>query len=216
MLNKNLQKIRKERGLTQEALAVKLNVVRQTISKWEQGSAVPDADTLCRIAEALDIPVTELLGTPTPKEQNDTTAIVESLAEINEQLAIRNRRSHRIWKIAGILLLAAIISIILLSAASMVAYTKISTTSDDVDVVQVSENDIPLFHSILELDEHDMNEYLITIVSRKQLIETWGKPDESDGNKDYWKIDNHWKLIVEYDENDMVTMCGKEKCGYLN
>ena len=37
MLNENLAKIRKERGLTQEALSVKLNVVRQTISKWEKG-----------------------------------------------------------------------------------------------------------------------------------------------------------------------------------
>lgn len=49
MLNENLAKVRKERGLTQEALSVKLNVVRQTISKWEKGTAVPDADTLCRI-----------------------------------------------------------------------------------------------------------------------------------------------------------------------
>lgn len=52
MLNENLAKVRKERGLTQEALSVKLNVVRQTISKWEKGTAVPDADTLCRIADA--------------------------------------------------------------------------------------------------------------------------------------------------------------------
>ena len=57
MLNENPAKIRKERGLTQEALASKLNVVRQTISKWENGTAVPDADTLCKIADVLDVSV---------------------------------------------------------------------------------------------------------------------------------------------------------------
>ena len=57
MLNENLSRVRKERGLTQEALAIKLNVVRQTVSKWEKGTAVPDADTLCRIADALDVSI---------------------------------------------------------------------------------------------------------------------------------------------------------------
>lgn len=37
MLNENIKAIRKSKGLTQEELAIKLNVVRQTISKWEQG-----------------------------------------------------------------------------------------------------------------------------------------------------------------------------------
>ena len=61
MLSENLARIRKEKGLTQEALAVKLNVVRQTVSKWEKGIAVPDADTLCAIADALDVSAAQLL-----------------------------------------------------------------------------------------------------------------------------------------------------------
>ena len=60
MLNESLSKIRRERGLTQESLAIKLNVVRQTISKWENGTAVPDADMLCRIADVLDVPFSHL------------------------------------------------------------------------------------------------------------------------------------------------------------
>lgn len=95
MLNENLARVRKERGLTQEALAVKLNVVRQTISKWENGTAVPDADTLCRIAEALEISVAELLGNSLHEEKMDTDKIAKSLAEINEQLAVRNRRTGK-------------------------------------------------------------------------------------------------------------------------
>ena len=46
MLNENIKTIRKSKGLSQEELAVKLHVVRQTISKWEQGLSVPDASGL--------------------------------------------------------------------------------------------------------------------------------------------------------------------------
>ena len=99
MLNENLSRIRKERGLTQEALAIKLNVVRQTVSKWEKGTAIPDADTLCRIADALDVSIAALLGDSKYEEQQDTAAIAKTLAQINEHLAIRNRHAATVWKI---------------------------------------------------------------------------------------------------------------------
>ena len=98
MLSENLARIRKETGLTQEALAVKLNVVRQTVSKWEKGIAVPDADTLCAIADALDVSAAQLLGQPEKTEKTDMASIVEVLAQMNEQLAVRNRRTANIWK----------------------------------------------------------------------------------------------------------------------
>ena len=62
MLNENIKAIRKSKGLSQEELAIKLNVVRQTISKWEQGLSVPDADMLISISEAFETPVSTLLG----------------------------------------------------------------------------------------------------------------------------------------------------------
>ena len=46
MLSENIKAVRKSKGLSQQELAVKLNVVRQTISKWEQGLSVPDSDML--------------------------------------------------------------------------------------------------------------------------------------------------------------------------
>lgn len=103
MLNENLAKIRKERGLTQEALAIKLNVVRQTISKWEKGTAVPDADTLCKVADALDVSVSVLLGDPEQEDKPDMASIAKSLAQINEQLAIRNHRAANVWKVVCLL-----------------------------------------------------------------------------------------------------------------
>ena len=46
MLNENIRALRKSKGLSQQELAIKLNVVRQTISKWEQGLSVPDSEML--------------------------------------------------------------------------------------------------------------------------------------------------------------------------
>lgn len=62
MLNENIRALRKAKGLSQEELAVRLNVVRQTVSKWENGLSVPDADMLVAIGEAFDTPVSVLLG----------------------------------------------------------------------------------------------------------------------------------------------------------
>ena len=64
MLSENIKAVRKSKGLSQEELAVKLNVVRQTISKWEQGLSVPDADMLISLSEALETSVSALLGEP--------------------------------------------------------------------------------------------------------------------------------------------------------
>ena len=67
MLSENIKALRKAKGLSQQELAERLHVVRQTVSKWEQGLSVPDADLLVRLAEALEVTVAELLGTPEPE-----------------------------------------------------------------------------------------------------------------------------------------------------
>lgn len=65
--------------------------------------SVPDADTLIRLAEILEVSVSELLGTKIENE-NVASNVAEQLSRINEQLAIKNRRSCRIWKIVAIIL----------------------------------------------------------------------------------------------------------------
>ena len=142
MLNENLAKIRKERGLTQEVLSVKLNVVRQTISQWEKGTAVPDADTLCRIADALDVSVSTLLGGSEHEDKIDTTAIVGSLAQINEQIAIRNRRAANIWK-ALFLISLVVIGILIGKSYSG---SSISETASQVMLPEKIEASNVFFH----------------------------------------------------------------------
>ena len=112
MLNENIKAIRKSKGLSQEELAIKLNVVRQTISKWEQGLSVPDSDMLISISEALDTPVSTLLGeTVTEPEADDLKAISEKLEVINLQFAQRKTARRKMLHWLFITLCAVIVII---------------------------------------------------------------------------------------------------------
>lgn len=112
MFQENLKRLRKNKGYTQEELAAKLKVVRQTVSKWEKGLSVPDAEMLLKIAEEFDISVSQLLGAEIEEEQNKSD-IAEQLARMNEQLAIKNRRAKRIWKVVGIILIVYLLFVVL-------------------------------------------------------------------------------------------------------
>ena len=112
MLNENIKALRKSKGLSQQELAIKLNVVRQTISKWEQGLSVPDSDMLISISEVLEIPVSTLLGeTVVASEVDDLKVISEKLEIINLQLAQRNTTRRRMFHWLFILLCAVIVTI---------------------------------------------------------------------------------------------------------
>lgn len=95
MLNENIKTIRKAKGLSQEELAIKLNVVRQTVSKWEHGLSVPDSEMLVSLSEVLETPVSTLLGeTVIEPPADDLKAISEKLEIINLQLA-RSKAARR-------------------------------------------------------------------------------------------------------------------------
>lgn len=115
MFHENLKALRKDRGLSQEELAVRLNVVRQTISKWEKGLSVPDAAMLIRLAEVLDTTVSRLLGADVPEDEADRDRLAEQLARINEQLAVRNRRGRFILRLVlGILAAFVVVKLLLI------------------------------------------------------------------------------------------------------
>ena len=118
MLNENIKAIRKSKGLSQQELAVKVNVVRQTISKWEQGLSVPDSDLLIALSEALETPVSTLLGENMVESDADTVkALSEKLEIINLQFARRKsmRRSAVHW-----LFIAVCVGILAVSAVLVV------------------------------------------------------------------------------------------------
>lgn len=96
MYKNNLKTLRKNKGFSQEELSVKLNVVRQTVSKWEQGLSVPDAEMLISISEVFDTPVSKILGENIEeKEKNDLKVISEKLELINEQLSRKQKLKRK-------------------------------------------------------------------------------------------------------------------------
>ena len=96
MLKDNLKTLRKNKGLSQEELSIKLHVVRQTVSKWESGLSVPDAEMLMTISEILETPVSEILGESIEeKEKKDLKVISEKLEVINEQLAMKQNQKRK-------------------------------------------------------------------------------------------------------------------------
>ena len=96
MLKDNLKTLRKNKGLSQEELSIKLNVVRQTISKWESGLSVPDAEMLISISEVFNTPVSVILGEDIKeKDKNDLKVISEKLEVINEQLSIMQKQKRK-------------------------------------------------------------------------------------------------------------------------
>ena len=142
MFGENLKAMRKAKGYTQEELAIKINVVRQTVSKWEKGLSVPDADVLSQIAEVLDTKVSVLLG-GTITEETDKDAVAEQLAKISEQLAIKNRRSKAIWKTIGMIVLA----IMLLNILAVTLF-RVNTSN---------EFDVNNSHSMIEIEGSAQN-----------------------------------------------------------
>ena len=129
MFAENLKKIRKDKGYTQEILAEKLNVVRQTVSKWEKGLSL---DMLSKIANVLETDVNILLdGQITTTDQSE---IVKQLAKINEQLTIKNRRYKKIMKTIAIILLIIVIFGILLVILNIGTFISISNSETTTTV----------------------------------------------------------------------------------
>ena len=132
MFSENLKALRKARGMTQEELAARLHVVRQTVSKWEKGLSVPDAELLIRLAEVLDTTVGQLLGADIPEDGESRSDLADQLARINEQLAIRNRRGRFILRLVlGILAVILVVNLLLV----VLSYGAFQSFQDPVETV---------------------------------------------------------------------------------
>lgn len=169
MLNEKIKELRKQKGFTQEELATRLNVVRQTVSKWEKGLSVPDADVLRSIAEQFEVTVEELLGDNAEQTKNQDD-IAGQLSKINEQMAMRNRRSLLFWKIISIVL-----SVLLIFSVAFFVFRQ-QTTNTLPDVIELSNIQIKgQGHSIAcsfvpGVGDEDL-QYSVTIHSNSLLSE---------------------------------------------
>ena len=123
MLNENIKRIRRSKGFSQEQLAVRLNVARQTVSKWERGLSVPDCDMLISLSKALETPVSVLLGETFDEPEADGLKVIsERLDAINNQLALRELARRKIFHWLFILICVAIAIIFAVLIMSGSAY----------------------------------------------------------------------------------------------
>lgn len=115
MLNENIKTCRKSKGLSQDELAIKLNVVRQTVSKWERGLSVPDSEMLLSLSEVLEVPVSKLLDENIEEsEQDDLKVISEKLEVINLQLAQKQDSSRKVLHGIMILLCICVVAVFII------------------------------------------------------------------------------------------------------
>lgn len=148
MFSKNLKNFRKQKGLSQEELAERLHVVRQTVSKWEKGLSVPDADLLIRIAEIFEVSVSVLLGDTIELSEGkgESNIIAQKLEQLNSLLAEKNRRSRRIWKTVKIILISFAVIILLLFILSLSTFQKLGesstiTTEQNAQITEVNKTE---------------------------------------------------------------------------
>ena len=136
MFQDNLKALRKRKGITQEELATRLNVVRQTVSKWEKGLSVPDSELLIKLAEILEVPVSRLLGSK--------IETAEQLSRINEQLAIKNRRAKRVWKAIAFIvggIIAVYVLILILATVFTFSPNQSGTTDSSQSIESIVEKE---------------------------------------------------------------------------
>ncbi|MCR5847110.1 MAG: helix-turn-helix domain-containing protein [Lachnospiraceae bacterium] len=129
MLSENIKLLRKQKGYTQETLAQQINVVRQTVSKWEKGISVPDAEMLNTLSDLFEVPVSRLLGSTIEESEGGTKEessvkideVAKQLAILNEQLAnqaVRRRKTAKtIILIIGLVIAAFVLMVVLLFSA---------------------------------------------------------------------------------------------------
>ncbi len=142
MLNDNLKNLRKAKGISQEELAIKLNVVRQTISKWEKGLSVPDSEMLIRIADELDTSVNILLGETIPESnENELKTIAVKLEMLNEQFAKRNENRRRIWRTVFIVCIVMVVGAFLTEIAAYIHYrSAMEVINESVSIIGGSDS----------------------------------------------------------------------------
>lgn len=136
MFGENLKTLRKNKGITQEELAARLNIVRQTISKWEKGQSVPDAEMLVKLADIFEVPVSQLLGSRIAPDAQPN-ALAEQLARINEQLVIKNRRAKRIWTAIAVIVAGAIL--LQLLVVGMIVLLRTVPQNGRTEVTEITE-----------------------------------------------------------------------------
>lgn len=177
MLGDNIRELRKQKGYSQEMLAEKLNVVRQTVSKWEKGYSVPDAEMLERMAELFEVSVGDLLGKETPVQQSGVgmEEVVQQLILLNDQLARQRYARKRAWKIFGIVLagIAGLVSAVIISCVILFSVVNVAESVANITEISTMDGIRQTYELVCTLDGEAYT-YTIVCDEQYQILEAGG------------------------------------------
>ena len=185
MLGENIKILRQQKGYSQNTLAEQLNVVRQTISKWEKGLSVPDADMLEKLAIILEVPVATLLGSSIKEEKENEgyNEVAKQLAILNEQMVKQSRFRKRIIKTLFIIFVLIPVSLIFLTIISIISFRAYVNSSADTYTARI----------VCSLDGEEYI-YKITYDDQYRILSTTGDT----------MIDDHVQVEQHDDANALI------------
>jgi len=138
MLSENIKHYRKEKGMSQEELALKLNVVRQTVSKWEQNLSIPDSEMLIKLSEVFEVPVSTLLGESISDTdtKSELEKISQKLENLNSMMAEKNNKIRRLWlTVIAVCLIISSVILITFSALFLVRLVIFASPSSSLGII---------------------------------------------------------------------------------
>ena len=167
MLSENIKNLRKEKGMSQEELAEKLNVVRQTVSKWEQNLSVPDSEMLIKIADVFEVSVSSLLGetVETKDTKSELAEISQKLENLNAMMAERNSRSRRIMLTAAAVALIIIAAIVLFYTIMIILFSV--STSRSIGIIGGADGPTSI---LISSTGHEWLEIIISFIVSFSII----------------------------------------------
>lgn len=185
MLAENIKTLRQQKGYSQNTLAEQLNVVRQTISKWEKGLSVPDADMLEKLANLLEVPVATLLGSSIKEEKENEgyNEVAKQLAILNEQMVKQSRFRKRIIKTLFIIFVLIPVSLIFLTIISIISFRAYVNSSADIYTARI----------VCSLNGEEYT-YKITYDDQYRILSTTGDT----------MIDDHVQVEQQDDANTLI------------
>lgn len=150
--DENLRAFRKQKEFSQEYLAEKMNVSRQTISKWENGTAMPDLKKLTDLASLFDVSMDELLGTSAPdyKTSVSDNAELENLKQAFDEYKAKNKKITIIFGAVSTVLVVALI------------FTTVNL-SNSIANLQSRVNSLPSGQVIYQNDDYDDSSILCDV-----------------------------------------------------
>ena len=145
--NEKLIELRKKEGLSQEELGYKLNVTRQTVSKWELGQTTPEMEKLLEISKLFNISVDELF--------NGSEITINTQTSKIEDQPIMNTNDNKKEKNMKIIIIGALVLVVILIvvkiAIALPIFNKVNNTIDDASNQQknIIERVIEIFDKVL-------------------------------------------------------------------